>query len=177
MSLFVTNFSAYTDARWQSQKLYEMFRNVFIVELDLALQENISTLKPFISILLNIIKSSKTKYLIPTPVTTPTQPYFGLVTIWDMSVYPPVKVFDAWDDLTEYFVTIAHLPFNKPPHNINWKYDFTTNMLDGSPEVLVANYFGLTDVPMSYSTSVKSDWEDWIPYGRSYVNLSAEFNS
>jgi hypothetical protein len=177
MSLFVTNFSAYVDSRWQSQKLYEMFRNVFIVELDLSLQGNISTLKPFISILLNIIKSSKTKYLIPAPVTTPIEPYFGLVTIWDMSVYPPTKVFDAWDDLAQYYVTNVNLPFNKPPHNINWKYDFTTNMLDGSPEVLVADYLGLTDVPMTYSTSVKSDWEDWIPYGRSYVNLSAEFNS
>ena len=62
----ITNFSAYVDSRWDSQKLYEMFRNVFIIELDSSLQSSISTLRPFISILLNIIKSSKTKYLIPS---------------------------------------------------------------------------------------------------------------
>lgn len=57
----VTNFSAYNDSRFQSQKIYEMFRNLFILEfLNSEYQETVDNAKYFLS----RIKPIYTKFLI-----------------------------------------------------------------------------------------------------------------
>lgn len=177
LDIFITNFSGYTDIRWNNQILYELFKNLFIIEFDLSLQPQIEDLRLSLPILLDRIKPQRTKYLIPTPSTTPNAPFFGLVRIWDISTQTPTVVFDVFDETGEFYLNDVQLPFEIFPHNLSYKYDFTTNMLDGSAETMLANYFGLNNVPMRYSTTLKSDWADWAPYGKSYVNVSAVFNS
>ena len=71
LDILITNFSGYTDIRWNNQILYELFKNVFIVEFDLNLQPQINDLRLSLPFLLNKIKPQRTKYLIPSPSTTP----------------------------------------------------------------------------------------------------------